>query len=80
MENNICEWCGCNLEVERELFGGDKLFTGHSCKGQTFLPRISSSIWGVQYAYWIFLESKIVSIKALMEDYAPLPEIFIWEN
>jgi len=39
-----------------------------------------NSIWGKQYTYWLFFESKIVSIGALMIDTIPLPEIFIWEN
>ena len=32
-EPDICEFCGCNLEVEEEMFSGDKLWTGHSCRG-----------------------------------------------
>ena len=33
MENktNICPHCGTDLEVEKEVFSLDKLFTEHSC-------------------------------------------------
>ena len=30
---SICKFCGTNIEVEREVFSMDKLFTGHSCRG-----------------------------------------------
>ena len=30
---NLCPFCGCNLDVEKEVFSKDKLFTEHSCKG-----------------------------------------------
>lgn len=33
MKDEICPFCGCNLKVEREVLGQDKLFTGHSCRG-----------------------------------------------
>jgi len=29
---NICEYCGTNLDVEREVFGGNDRFE-HSCQG-----------------------------------------------
>lgn len=29
----ICPSCGTELSVEQEVFGKDKLFTGHSCRG-----------------------------------------------
>ena len=35
---------------------------------------------GKQLAYWWFLESKIVSRKALSEGFEPLPEIFVGKN
>lgn len=28
---NICPWCNCDLDVEKEVFG--KRFTGHTCRG-----------------------------------------------
>ena len=28
-----CKFCGCNLDIEAEMFGSDKLWTGHSCRG-----------------------------------------------
>lgn len=31
---NICPWCNTDLDVEREVFGADKLFTGHTCRGE----------------------------------------------
>ena len=32
MTDRICPDCGTDLEVEREVFGNDKLFTGHACE------------------------------------------------
>lgn len=29
----VCPDCGTDLAVEREVFGNDKLFTGHRCRG-----------------------------------------------
>ena len=29
----VCPHCRTDLEVEREMFSQDKLFTGHSCRG-----------------------------------------------
>ncbi len=31
---SLCENCGADLEVEKEVFSQDRLFTGHSCKGE----------------------------------------------
>ncbi len=31
----LCEFCGCALDIEKEVFEMDKLFTGHSCRGST---------------------------------------------
>jgi len=33
MKPNICPHCGVDVDVEREVFSRDKLFTGHSCRG-----------------------------------------------
>lgn len=33
MNEQVCRWCGTDLKVEEEVFGGDKLWTGHSCRG-----------------------------------------------
>jgi len=38
------------------------------------------SIWGKQYAYWVFLDGKVVSLKAMECDTEPLPEIIVGRN
>ena len=30
----LCPDCGTDLEVEKELFGEDKFWSGHTCKGR----------------------------------------------
>lgn len=32
-ETTLCPHCGTDLEVEKEVFQGDELFTGHTCQG-----------------------------------------------
>ena len=32
-QHNTCRFCGCDIDVEREVFARDRLYTGHSCKG-----------------------------------------------
>ena len=31
---DTCIYCGADLNAEQEVFGGDKQFTGHSCRGR----------------------------------------------
>jgi len=33
MIKNLCPHCGCDLDIEREVFANDKLYTGHNCQG-----------------------------------------------
>jgi len=38
-DEGLCIFCGTDLEVEREMFSRDNLFTGHSCRGSELLKR-----------------------------------------
>ena len=46
---NICEYCGCNLDAEREVFGNDKTFTRHSCRGVEQVRKRAMDLFEVPY-------------------------------
>ena len=88
MNTNICEFCGCDIEVEREVFGGDKLFTGHSCKGSGITkswkiePEETYLLAGIgvrQLVMWSYLDSTLYPMSVRTQP-SPLPYQIIGRN
>ncbi len=87
-DDPLCPHCGTNLEVERELFGGDKLFTGHSCKGSgivvdyKIIPDEQYLLCGIgtkQLASWLEPNTYLCS-SVYGHQPAPLPHQVIGRN
>ena len=79
MNTNLCPICHADQQAYLEMMG-EPCWHGHTTPRYQDEQYASIGISGKQYAYWMFLESKLVSSAALLEGLAPLDTVIVWRN
>lgn len=71
-----CKSCGTDMEVEKEVFSMDKLFTGHSCRGRMLrCSRCEGEFSESECRRWRAEVTSIFHARRMTPDYDVIPEV-----